>query len=315
LLAISDGSKVGESGPLDRSNLAPTFQHRYPAFDANGNVGQLLDESGGITAAYTHDPFGNVTEMAGAEAAENPWRFSTKPLDGTGLYYYGFRYYMPDTGRWAGRDPIEEQGGYNFYGFVGNDGIGKLDRLGLQETHKPGQVRPSSLGEPAREKCEITSEQTSQFTPDNPQLRRIIQELTGDSSWSVDSGGAPTGHEEGGWIILKKGDTSISRWVTEPNSPNRIQPTFPIPPDTSGDIHTHPDESGPTINKPNIWYPPATPNSGDEPYKPNHISMVVNRLNVYAVYWRLMCKPDGTVVRKKLCVKTWEIGEFLTPSE
>jgi RHS repeat-associated protein len=77
--------------------------------------------------------------MAGAEAAENPWRFSTKPVEaGTGWLYYGFRYYMPDMGRWAGRDPIGEQGGVNLYGFVGNDGVGTVDVLGREPTSVSG---------------------------------------------------------------------------------------------------------------------------------------------------------------------------------
>lgn len=37
--------------------------------------------------------------------------------------YYGFRYYVPETGRWLNRDPIEEAGGLNLYGVVGNDGV------------------------------------------------------------------------------------------------------------------------------------------------------------------------------------------------
>jgi len=40
-------------------------------------------------------------------------------------------FYDPAQGRWLSRDPIEEQGGVNLYGFVGNDGVDKLDMLGL----------------------------------------------------------------------------------------------------------------------------------------------------------------------------------------
>ena len=59
---------------------------------------------------------------AGAEAAENPWRFSTKPVEaGTGWLYYGYRWYDAGMGRWVNRDPIEEKGGVNLYGFVGNE--------------------------------------------------------------------------------------------------------------------------------------------------------------------------------------------------
>ncbi|MEO0415726.1 MAG: RHS repeat-associated core domain-containing protein, partial [Verrucomicrobiota bacterium] len=86
------------------------------------------------TAAYVYDAFGNVTKMAGAEAESNTWRFSTKPVEEvTGWSYYGFRYYRPEQGRWASRDPIGERGGTNLYGFVGNDGVGAVDILGLQE--------------------------------------------------------------------------------------------------------------------------------------------------------------------------------------
>ena len=51
---------------------------------------------------------------------------------------YGFRYYDPEiyppwrTGRWPNRDPIEEQGGYNLYGFVENDGVNTTDSYGLR---------------------------------------------------------------------------------------------------------------------------------------------------------------------------------------
>jgi RHS repeat-associated protein len=62
----------------------------------------------------------------------NPFRFSTKYLDGeTGLYYYGWRYYNPVTGRWSSRDPIEERGGVNLYGFVGNIPTSRIDLLGM----------------------------------------------------------------------------------------------------------------------------------------------------------------------------------------
>ena len=61
----------------------------------------------------------------------NPFQFSTKYTDQeTGLNYYGYRYYNPSTGRWINRDPIEEGGGLNLYGFVVNNGINNVDQLG-----------------------------------------------------------------------------------------------------------------------------------------------------------------------------------------
>ena len=48
----------------------------------------------------------------------------------TGLVYYNYRYYSPELGRWLSRDPIEEQGGYNLYGMVGNNPVIQWDKLG-----------------------------------------------------------------------------------------------------------------------------------------------------------------------------------------
>jgi RHS repeat-associated protein len=51
----------------------------------------------------------------------------------SGVTDYGFRYYDPVTGRWPSRDPIEENGGLNLYGMVGNDPINYWDVLGLTD--------------------------------------------------------------------------------------------------------------------------------------------------------------------------------------
>lgn len=52
----------------------------------------------------------------------NPFRFSTKYCDEeTGLCYYGYRYYQPQTGRWINCDLVAELGGLNLNGFVFSD--------------------------------------------------------------------------------------------------------------------------------------------------------------------------------------------------
>ena len=49
------------------------------------------------------------------------------------MAYYGYRFYDPETGRWPSRDPIEEEGQVNLYGFVGNKPVENYDLLGLAE--------------------------------------------------------------------------------------------------------------------------------------------------------------------------------------
>jgi RHS repeat-associated protein len=63
------------------------------------------------------------------EISDSDWHEPTAKT--VGVTYYGYRYYDPVTGRWPSRDPIEEQGGINLYGFVGNNGVNKLDLFGL----------------------------------------------------------------------------------------------------------------------------------------------------------------------------------------
>jgi RHS repeat-associated protein len=103
--------------------------------DGNGNVTTLVNAATKQpTARYEYSPFGDLTRQTGPYAAQNPYRFSTKPQDPTtALLYYGYRWLKPDWNTWTSRDPIEENGGMNLYGFVGNDGVNWVDLLGLAD--------------------------------------------------------------------------------------------------------------------------------------------------------------------------------------
>lgn len=53
---------------------------------------------------------------------------STKRSDfASGLVYFGYRFYVPHLGRWLNRDPQQEQGGINLYGYVHGDPLGYVD--------------------------------------------------------------------------------------------------------------------------------------------------------------------------------------------
>ncbi len=127
----------GIGGLLTQVDIGAVKSYAY-LYDGNGNVGQLIDNSdGSIDAHYEYDPYGNSILASGAVAAGNPYRFSTKYLDDNyGLYYYGLRFYDPDTGRWLNRDPIDVKDGQSLYNFVLNDPIKNFDKDGLT-TYKP----------------------------------------------------------------------------------------------------------------------------------------------------------------------------------
>ena len=103
------------------------------AYDNNGNVTKYIDENGNIVAAYEYDDFGRIISQTGPMADFFRIRFSTKYFDPeTGLYYYyGYRFYSSTLMRWLNRDPIEEEGGMNLYGFCGNNAAARIDYLGM----------------------------------------------------------------------------------------------------------------------------------------------------------------------------------------
>ena len=96
--------------------------------DQIGIVLGYADESGAVVASYSYDAYGNLLSSSGPMSAFFRHRFSTKLLDpDTGLYYSGHRWYSPALGRWISRDPIEEEGGENLYGFCDNNAIVQMD--------------------------------------------------------------------------------------------------------------------------------------------------------------------------------------------
>jgi RHS repeat-associated protein len=122
----------GVGGLLSTTDHSSSITSYFPLYDGNGNITEYINSVETVVAHYEYDPFGNTTVASGAKANDFDYRFSTKPIDPTtGLYYYGYRWYDPLSGRWPSRDPIEESGGLNLYGFIANDGVGKLDLLGL----------------------------------------------------------------------------------------------------------------------------------------------------------------------------------------
>jgi RHS repeat-associated protein len=133
----------------------------FPCYDGNGNVVALVNAANGSFAGnWEYGPFGELIRATGPMAKLNPFMFSTKFYDWeTGLYYYGYRYYNPSTGRWPSRDPIgdpgstlfdemprqitrriflKEQREPNGYEFVKNNSVVAVDAFGLQSYMGPG---------------------------------------------------------------------------------------------------------------------------------------------------------------------------------
>jgi YD repeat-containing protein len=86
--------------PLARTNSTAT---RYYLQDALGSVLALTDESGVVKTTYVYDAYGNVTTSG--ETSDNPFQFTGRENDGTGLLFYRARYYSPEMQRFVGLTP------------------------------------------------------------------------------------------------------------------------------------------------------------------------------------------------------------------
>jgi len=92
--------------------------------DALGSAVALTDESGAVQTAYTYAPFGETTVTG--TASDNPYQFTGRENDGTGLHSYRARYYQPAFGRFLSEDPYGEG-----YTYVANSPGRFTDPLGL----------------------------------------------------------------------------------------------------------------------------------------------------------------------------------------
>jgi RHS repeat-associated protein len=118
--------------------------------DALGSTLALADSSGAMQTSYTYDPFGNTT--ASGASSTNPYQFTEREKDGTGLYFNRARYYSPAMQRFASQDPIGFAGGdANLYAYGSNDPIDLIDPLGLDAylcdrpldfKHAPPEIGP-----------------------------------------------------------------------------------------------------------------------------------------------------------------------------
>ncbi len=104
------------------------------------NVTAITVAAGTVLERYGYSAFGDVRFMTAAYAtkanSDHTWDLLYKAqfLDiETGFYNYGYRYLSPILGRWLSRDPIAEEGGFNLYAFVTNNGVNGTDFLGCGE--------------------------------------------------------------------------------------------------------------------------------------------------------------------------------------
>jgi RHS repeat-associated protein len=85
--------------PFVRQSSANEFYHT----DALGSTLALSNTAGAVATSYSYEPFGR-TQVIGTSA--NPFQYTGRENDGSGLYYYRARYYSPSMQRFLREDPL-----------------------------------------------------------------------------------------------------------------------------------------------------------------------------------------------------------------
>ncbi|MDR6915203.1 RHS repeat-associated protein [Pseudomonas sp. 3296] len=122
-------------------------QYRYTLVDHLNSCTVELANDGRIISREIYYPFGETAWFAGADAIAVDYktiRYSGKERDATGLYYYGFRYYIPWLQRWLSPDPAGSVDGLNLYWMTRNNPVSFIDDDGAVTRKK----QASGLWEP-----------------------------------------------------------------------------------------------------------------------------------------------------------------------
>jgi RHS repeat-associated protein len=111
---------------------------RHPLYDGLGSTRQLIKQSDQtVTDTYQYEAFGNL--LASTGTTPNPYRYVGSLgyyQTGASLQHLGARYYMPESGRFAARDPLP---GASVYAYVRNSPVAAVDASGLSPIVQGGK--------------------------------------------------------------------------------------------------------------------------------------------------------------------------------
>ena len=105
----------------------------YYERDALNSITSLSSTAATLANTYSYDSFGRLTNLTGS--LTNPFQYTGREFDSeTGLLFDRARYLDSNIGRFVGEDPIEFDGGINFFAYVSNDPVDSVDPFGLKRT-------------------------------------------------------------------------------------------------------------------------------------------------------------------------------------
>jgi RHS repeat-associated protein len=106
-----------------------TTGRTYFLTDAINSTVALTGTTGAIQNLYSYDPYGNTSESG--TGFTNPYQYTGREADTSGLYYYRARYYSSLMGGMISEDPARFYGGQlSFYAYVGGNPLSYRDPRG-----------------------------------------------------------------------------------------------------------------------------------------------------------------------------------------
>lgn len=121
---------------LVEDRLSDEWCMAYMLIDHLGSIVGETNGEGRVVSREEYAPFGEtvgiVEDVLEADGpTRRSYRYSGKEMDASGLYYYGWRYYQPEVGRWLSADPGGIVDGLNLFAMVHNDPINFKDADGF----------------------------------------------------------------------------------------------------------------------------------------------------------------------------------------
>ena len=106
-------------------------QKYFHHIDLVGSIRAITDSTGTVIASYEYEPFGVTVKTTGSD--QDNLGFTGKRMDaGSGLSYFGARYYDSEMGRFISRDPAQD--GRNWFVYCSNNPLKYVDLSGLMQT-------------------------------------------------------------------------------------------------------------------------------------------------------------------------------------
>jgi RHS repeat-associated protein len=161
---------LGIDRPLVMLQSKETY---YYVADRSGSVTHLFNAKGEVAASYAYDAFGKMKTRQRTTIA-NPFAYTGRELDPTGLYYYRARYYDATLGRFLSNDLIgarlDQPLQQNPYLYVRNNPVQFVDPFGL-DPYTPESLADLTDGALQQLFIEAAKDPTKQLWPIYAALR------------------------------------------------------------------------------------------------------------------------------------------------